>query len=431
MDRTLVLRACLVSCLVFLFSGILWEARATEYYVATNGNDSNPGTIDRPWRTINHAADVMVAGDIVYVRGGTYNEGSAPEWDYPAVNPAHSGTADAPITFKAYPGETVEVQANGAAIGSHARDYIVWDGFTFRRAILYGESPRMEGCVIQNCIVEGTYAPTTDNHDGIRLEHCTVGTIIRDNIVRNTTGDSKNSAGIKLYDNDNVLIEHNDIYGNTVGIFDKSWSIDCTYRRNLIHDNDSLNFYLHTSSGDHTRGTTFYENILYNGSGIYFETDPGTDFANTEIYNNVLPYIHPIYAPNLQIWNNIVSSGYLCREDGTPTYSDYNDFWAGQHFETGVYTEEHEIYDTLGEWQSGTGLDTNSIHQDPDFVNPGNYDFHLDEGSPCAGTGKEGADMGAYPRDDDTVIGPRNGEGEGSPPAGGDKPQIVRVLIKY
>ena len=32
-------------------------ARATDYYVATNGDDSNPGTINEPFRTIQKAAD--------------------------------------------------------------------------------------------------------------------------------------------------------------------------------------------------------------------------------------------------------------------------------------------------------------------------------------------------------------------------------------
>ena len=40
------------------------------YYVATNGNDANSGGLDKPWRTIQHAADTAAAGDTVLVRGG-------------------------------------------------------------------------------------------------------------------------------------------------------------------------------------------------------------------------------------------------------------------------------------------------------------------------------------------------------------------------
>ena len=46
----------------------------SSFYVATTGNDSNPGTQAAPWRTIQHAADTARAGSTVNVRGGTYEE---------------------------------------------------------------------------------------------------------------------------------------------------------------------------------------------------------------------------------------------------------------------------------------------------------------------------------------------------------------------
>src|SRR5262245_39774042 len=41
-------------------------------FVAVSGSDTGPGTADRPWATINHAAEQAVAGDTVIVRGGYY-----------------------------------------------------------------------------------------------------------------------------------------------------------------------------------------------------------------------------------------------------------------------------------------------------------------------------------------------------------------------
>jgi hypothetical protein len=72
----------------------------TDYYVATDGNDSNPGTIDRPFKTIQRFADLALPGDTCIIRAGTYRE---------TVTPANSGNATAPITFTAYPGETVTI----------------------------------------------------------------------------------------------------------------------------------------------------------------------------------------------------------------------------------------------------------------------------------------------------------------------------------
>ena len=44
-----------------------------DFYVAPGGNDSNPGTIDRPLASLQRAIDVAEPGDLVYVRGGVYN----------------------------------------------------------------------------------------------------------------------------------------------------------------------------------------------------------------------------------------------------------------------------------------------------------------------------------------------------------------------
>lgn len=75
-------------------------AQAT-YYVATTGDDvSGTGTISSPWKTIQKAANTMVAGNVCVIRGGTYRE---------TVTPVNSGSSSGPITFKAYDNETVIV----------------------------------------------------------------------------------------------------------------------------------------------------------------------------------------------------------------------------------------------------------------------------------------------------------------------------------
>src|ERR1700686_2592846 len=55
------------------FSAVLGQTNSS-FYVATTGNDSNPGTPAAPWRTIQHAADTARAGSTVHVRGGVYEE---------------------------------------------------------------------------------------------------------------------------------------------------------------------------------------------------------------------------------------------------------------------------------------------------------------------------------------------------------------------
>ena len=47
---------------------------ASNYYVSNNGDDNNPGTLQSPFLTIQKAADIMTAGDVCYIRQGSYHE---------------------------------------------------------------------------------------------------------------------------------------------------------------------------------------------------------------------------------------------------------------------------------------------------------------------------------------------------------------------
>ncbi|MFB2773495.1 right-handed parallel beta-helix repeat-containing protein [Pelatocladus sp. BLCC-F211] len=47
------------------------------YYVAPDGSDDNPGTVEKPWKTVNHAVNEtspVKAGDTILVQPGTYTE---------------------------------------------------------------------------------------------------------------------------------------------------------------------------------------------------------------------------------------------------------------------------------------------------------------------------------------------------------------------
>ncbi len=77
-----------------------WRADARIYYVATNGVDTNPGTLAQPLLTIQKAASMAVAGDTVSIRGGMYRE---------TVAPANSGSCEAPINYQSYGSEVATI----------------------------------------------------------------------------------------------------------------------------------------------------------------------------------------------------------------------------------------------------------------------------------------------------------------------------------
>jgi hypothetical protein len=94
--------------IIWLFITILLSADSNSvYFVATNGNDNNSGTLQKPFKSLQMAIKVLKAGDIVNIRAG----------NYPIKNKISiSGTREKPITIQAYRDERV------AFVGSYGKD---------------------------------------------------------------------------------------------------------------------------------------------------------------------------------------------------------------------------------------------------------------------------------------------------------------------
>lgn len=83
-------------------------SQGTVYYVAPGGRDTQPGSMNAPWKTIQHAADQVGPGSTIYIREGVYQE---------RVKIRHSGSAAAGyITFASYPGEQAVLDGTGVKV---------------------------------------------------------------------------------------------------------------------------------------------------------------------------------------------------------------------------------------------------------------------------------------------------------------------------
>ncbi|MBB5866786.1 hypothetical protein F4553_000165 [Allocatelliglobosispora scoriae] len=98
------------------------------YYVAPDGNDSNPGTITSPLRTLQRARDVVrtvnanMTGDVyVYLRGGTYPVSSTIEF-----GAGDSGTNGYRVVYAAYPNETPVLDAGVRVTGWTQHSGNIW-----------------------------------------------------------------------------------------------------------------------------------------------------------------------------------------------------------------------------------------------------------------------------------------------------------------
>ena len=99
--------------IVFL-AGCICAPLSAQWYVSPVGNDSNPGTITQPFLTIPKAHSVALAGDTIYVRGGTHELGAT-------ITLSKSGTSAEMYHLIAYPGERPLLDFSSMATSSTNR----------------------------------------------------------------------------------------------------------------------------------------------------------------------------------------------------------------------------------------------------------------------------------------------------------------------
>jgi len=150
-------------------------ARATTYYLdAVNGSDRNPGTTDRPWKTLNRAytwwggeGPKVKEGDTVIVRSGGYGQFT----ESTGVNPGEDWLfyRNDWITYRADSGHTPTLSkvciSNQDKWGDikHGRSYLILDGFRILDGVAINYTSYVH---IHNCNItatpesyEGLYAP--------------------------------------------------------------------------------------------------------------------------------------------------------------------------------------------------------------------------------------------------------------------------------
>jgi parallel beta-helix repeat protein len=418
---------------------------AGNYYVSPNGTAawSNAVNIDSP-SSIYTAMNNAVAGDVVYFRGGQYNipYSDVSNW-VGLIHPANSGRQGSPITFIAYENENPVLNVSGDygsddfvilfATGEH-NSYIIFDGFTIQGndgrkasgvAGFGTESSPTRGLEFRNLTINGgtNLIQSTNNREGIRLEN-TDGARIYNNKIYNyrQTNDWYNTAAIKMYRNTNTIIEHNEIFDNSAGIYLKSRNDYSIIRHNYVHDTAHHGIYIGMFvSADYrnSHGNKIHNNLITNVGymGISTRTQDGAYGNDNHIYNNT------IYNCKYSIWtgdgsrgkvyNNVIvpweDSTYhpavIAKNNWSFSLYDYNlwsnnrSFKVTKNFEVSGMTQ----YNSLSSFQESGVTATvgdHSVYGDPGFINRSGTmqvisDFALNSSSPGYGKGNDGKNMGA------------------------------------
>ena len=100
--------------LILFYLPVCLSLSGNTYYVSPNGKDSNPGTINSPYFTLNKAWASASAGDFIYMRGGTYKYSNS----FTTLS-GKSGTSENYINIWAYSDEHPIIDYDGTNFTNH------------------------------------------------------------------------------------------------------------------------------------------------------------------------------------------------------------------------------------------------------------------------------------------------------------------------
>jgi len=309
------------------------------YYVdPENGSDRNPGTFDRPFKTIQHSIDVAGENENdsnqIFLREGVYYP------DQPIEINQNGGTKEAFLTIQPLPGEEAiidgsEVERGGGLIEVRNVRRVNIVGLEIRNAPSHGIEVvngkyinlvdnliydtqsmgiRVRGAIPENSLYEGD---TTSQSSDIVIEGNQVYQTNLSNSGENKGVDNW-GAGIQAWNADNVVIVRNTVgenYGEGIGL---SLVDDAVVAQNYVYDSYSVQVYL-----DNVTDSLIESNFVYNSGDRRFYRDSlpanGIALAN-EIYDVAEPQ-------NFYLDDNLIQRNIIVGADTAILYGT----WAGIH----------------------------------------------------------------------------------------------------
>lgn len=385
-----------------------------EYFVAPTGNDTNgTGTTLKPFKTIQKGVSILVAGDTLTVRAGTY-AGVLMGYDSDGLYGPKVGTPVAPIIIRADPTaaiDTVIINAQNNkeqdGVTFYNCNYVTIQGFfvigsaskmsrdcirsagsdnisiinnhvtgAVRFGIFHssGKNPLIKGNNIDKNPGKGD---ATSGH-GIYLSSGTINPIVRANKITNNgsqgmhvNGDvSENPIGVVS----GALIEQNIIGNNTNNGINCDGMISSRVQDNIIYGSTKHGISLfHDTASQGSINNVIVNNTIYNpqsqGAGIQLALgSTGNIIQNNFIFGGISGAIN------------------LSADSKSGFISDFN--ITSDHFNN----YDTDASSTLAQWKA-MGYDIHSSVGVPTslFVNAAQNDFHLTATSAGinAGTGTQ------------------------------------------
>ncbi len=222
------------------------------YVSSTNGNDRSSGTDQNsPFASLQKAADVAGAGDTVYIMPGNYSN-TDPNQNVVTLN--QSGTAVAPITFKAFdPNNKPVIKVRNYVGIEVVGSYINLDGL-----IVEGNAKEFSNMTVEQVDAlqksQGRFTSPITSGTGISIGGFYRNASPHHVTITNSTIKDNPGGGISAIRADYITIENNEVAGNsfystynTSGISlyqnnnsDGNNGLKNIIRNNVVHSNKNL-----------------------------------------------------------------------------------------------------------------------------------------------------------------------------------------------
>ena len=433
-----------LSSFILVFTGIsgtLSAVYSQDYYVDKDStratcSDTNSGTLEKPFCTIQKAVQVAEPGTRIHLMTGTYEGG--------VTISSLNGSAEAPITFTSYEGDRVLLDGQKKDIvplDITDSSYLIFDkievtnghsiwngGIRIKRGsnnqITHSKIYNNQGSNTSGILITGSHHNVIDNNEvhnnglagifvnsvaGPSYENIISNNTVHDNILGQGNADGIELVGADTYNNQ---IIGNTIYNNGDDGLD-TW----TSRQNLVKNNISYGHVNPDGDGNGFKlggskdgavggGNTIIGNLSYNNkyNGFVSNGNPGNKYYFNVAYGN----------QNFGFENGW--EGGACTENCTTEYMNniglnntrgnfnigayqtisHNNIWFDSSTNSPKVFVDYTMKDSLESFSEATGgLDNpnngslSSISANPMFVNVNEGDFHILSGSPAIDKGTE------------------------------------------
>ena len=384
-------------------------SQGAQYFVSPTGSDLATGTNAAPWKTLQHAANVVAPGDRVTARAG----------NYVGFDLRHSGTATAPIEFDADPGVLInspsQVRKNSSGtfldgINLEGASYIVVDGFGVTgmpeagvRSVGFADAFASHVTVRHvTATNNGVWGIFTGHVDDLLIEsNSTSGSIDQHGIYVSNSGDRpviRNNISFNNHDNgihmngdasqggdgiiSNAIVSGNIIFNNGTGGgsgINMDGVQDSHIENNLLYNNHASGISLYDIDGAEGSKRNFVlNNTIIEASDARWALNILDGSTDNTARNNIL-------------LNNNTAHGSINIDAASRVNfkSDYNVVVSK------FSPDDGSTFQTLAQWQALTGNDTHSIIATASalFANAAGDNYHLKSGSPAINAGISLSDL--------------------------------------